>query len=76
MKITSLGRFASIEDDKDAFKKLMVETCSIEEESIAGKFALADLITAWNTAKSMSKADIEKKAMSSVGIGIKVPLVP
>ena len=61
VKITSLGRFASIEDDKDAFNKLMVETRSIEEDTIGGKVALADLITAWSTAKSMSKAEIEKK---------------
>ena len=76
VKITTLGRFASIEDNKEAFKKLMAGTCRIDESTIPGKVAMADLLTAWQTAQTMAKAEIDKKAMTSVGTGTKVPMVP
>ena len=68
--------WGGIEDNKNAFKKLMKEACGIDEATIPGKVAMADLLTAWQTAQTMSKAEIDKKAMSSVGTGIRVPMVP
>ena len=76
VKITTLGRFASIEDQKDDFKKLMKEACGVDETTTQGKVAMADLLTSWQTAQTMSKAEIDKKAMTAVGTGIKVPMVP
>ena len=76
VKITTLGRFASIEDQRDPFKKLIKETCGIDDSTVPGKVAMADLITSWQTAQNMTKAEIEKKSHAAVGTGIKVPMVP
>ena len=76
VKITTLGRFASIEDQREPFKKLIRETCSLDDATVPGKVAMADLITAWQTAQNMSKAEIEKKSRAAVGTGVKVPMVP
>ena len=65
-KITTLSRFGEIADDKDKFKKLMLAACGIPEgDELTAAVVLADLVTAWQTAKGLTAAAVEHKAASS-----------
>ena len=65
-RITSVSRFASLEEDLERFKQLMVKACEIPpDDEIAKAVTLADLVTAWTAAKSMDAAELEVKAAAS-----------
>ena len=49
-RVTKLSRFASIEDDREKFKSLMVRLCGVDPESVDGRITLSDLVTCWGTA--------------------------
>ena len=64
-RVTKLSRFAAIEDDREKFNALMVKLCAIDPESVDGRITLSDLVTCWETARSMNKAEIETKAQAT-----------
>ena len=65
-KITTLSRFGEIADDKEKFKKLMLSACAIPtEDELTTAVVLAELVTAWQTAKGLTAAAVEHKAASS-----------
>ena len=65
-KITSVGRFASLEEYLERFKQLMVKACEIPpDDEIAKAVTLADLVTAWGAARSINTTELEVKAAAS-----------
>ena len=61
-RVTKLSRFAVIEDDRDTFKALMAHICGLDPETVDGGIILSELVTCWETARGVGKADIETKA--------------
>ena len=65
-RVTKLSRFASIEDDRDKFRALMTKLCALDPESVDGRIVLSDLVTCWEAARTMNKAEIESKAQAAI----------
>ena len=76
-KITSLSRFASLEEDRERFKALMVKACAIDsEDEVVRAVTLADLVTAWEAARSMAKAELDQKAAASAAPSSSPAFIP
>ena len=76
-KITSLSRFASLEEDRERFKALMVKACSIDsEDEVVRAVTLADLVSAWEAARSMAKAELDQKAAASAAPSSSPAFIP
>ena len=76
-KITSVSRFASLEEDLERFKLLMVKACEIPpDDEIARAVTLADLVTAWSAARSLNAAELEVKAAASAAPSSAPPFIP
>ena len=46
VRITNIGRFAAIEESREPFKKLMMETCGLEAGTIETNAVISDFVTA------------------------------
>ena len=76
-KITTVSRFASLEEDLDRFKALTVKACEIPpEDDIAKAVTLADLVTAWQAARKLNAAELEVKAAASAAPSTAPAFIP
>ena len=76
-RITTLDRFAAVEEDREKLKELIVAACRLpRDDPIEMAVVLADLVTCWNAARSMTKAELEQKATAAAAPSTTPPFVP
>ena len=76
-RITTLDRFAAIEEDREKLKELMIAACRLPRDvPIEMAVTLADLVTCWSAARSMTKAELEQKATAAAAPSTTPPFVP
>ena len=65
--VTTVGRLAVLEDDREEFRKTAAELAKINlrEGGAASKVIMTDIIQAWEAAKLVLKAELEQKAAVS-----------
>ena len=57
--ISTLGRLAGIEDDRDAFRKTIAEIAEIDpKDGVPAKLVLSDLVEAWHAATLLLKSEL------------------
>ena len=76
MRITNIGRFAAIEEEREPFKQLTGEICSLEEGTIETKVILSDFVTAWTSAKGRAATEVQRKAEAASSSGTHPAPIP
>ena len=75
--VTTIGRLAVLEDDREEFRKTAAELVKIDIRTggAASKVVMTDIIQSWEAAKLVMKAELERKAAAAASSGaVPIPI--